>query len=78
MMGRASTAVLRFLYAAFVLLWVALAVRAAHQGNHQEAIAYAVVAVAWLIVVVSIVLRPSRGLSPRSRRGRGGGAPPGR
>ena len=78
MVGRASTAVLRLLYAAFVLLWVALAIRAAHQGDRQEAIAYAVVAVAWLVVVVSILLRPSSGLNPRSRRGRGGGAPPGR
>jgi hypothetical protein len=60
MVGRASTAVLRVLYAAFALLWVALAIRSAHQGDRQAAIAYAVVAVAWLVVVVSIVLRPSR------------------
>jgi hypothetical protein len=60
MVSRASTAVLRALYAAFALLWVALAIRSAHQGDHQAAIAYAVVAVAWIIVVVSIVLRPSR------------------
>jgi len=60
MVGRASTAVLRLLYAAFVLLWVALAIRSAHRGDHQEAIVYAVVAAAWLIVVVSIMARPSR------------------
>lgn len=60
MVGRASTAVLRLLYAAFALLWVALAIRSAHQGNREEATVYAVVAVAWVVVVVSIVLRPSR------------------
>jgi len=60
MVGRASTAVLRVLYAAFVLLWVALAIRAAHQGDRPAAIAYAVVGAAWLIVVVSIMMRPSR------------------
>ena len=60
MVGRVSTAVLRVLYVAFVLLWVALAIRAAHRGDRQEAVVYAVVGVAWLIVVVSIMMRPSR------------------
>jgi hypothetical protein len=60
MVGRASTALLRVLYAAFALLWVVLAIRSAHQGDRQAAITYAVVAAAWIIVVVSIMLRPSR------------------
>ena len=60
MVGRASTAVLRVLYSAFVLLWVVLAIRAAHQGDRQAAVVYAVVGAAWLIVVVSIMMRPSR------------------
>jgi hypothetical protein len=60
MVGRATTACLRVLYALLAVLWVALAIRSAHQGDREEAIAYAAVAVAWLVVVVSIVLRPSR------------------
>jgi hypothetical protein len=60
MVGRATTKALRVLYAAFALVWVALAIRSARAGNHQEAIAFGAVAVAWLVVVVSIMLRPSR------------------
>lgn len=83
MVGRASTAALRVLYAAFALVWVALAIRSAHQGRQQEAIALGALAVAWTGVVVWVLLRPTRwgrdgrGLTPRTRRGRGGGARPG-
>ncbi len=85
MVGRASTAALRVLYAAFALVWVALAIRSAHAGRQQEAIALGALAVAWTGVVIWVVLRPTsrwgregRSLTPRSRRGRGGGARPGR
>ncbi|MGH7747183.1 MAG: hypothetical protein ACREQ5_20865 [Candidatus Dormibacteria bacterium] len=60
MVGRATTAALRVLYAAFALAWVALAVRSARDGDRQEAVAFGAVAVAWLVVVVSIIMRPSR------------------
>jgi hypothetical protein len=44
MVGRATTAALRVIYAAFALVWVAFAIRSAREGNQQEAIVYAAVA----------------------------------
>ncbi|HEX3607569.1 MAG TPA: hypothetical protein VH134_16720 [Candidatus Dormibacteraeota bacterium] len=60
MVGRATTAALRVIYAAFALAWVALAVKSARAGNQQEAVVFAAVAVAWLGVVIWIALRPTR------------------
>jgi hypothetical protein len=60
MVGRATTAALRVIYAAFALVWVAYAVRSARDGNQQEAIVFAAVGAAWLGVVVWVLLRPTR------------------
>ncbi|MEA2615130.1 MAG: hypothetical protein QOE72_913 [Chloroflexota bacterium] len=60
MVGRATTAALRVIYAAFALVWVAFAIRSAREGNQQEAIVYAAVAAAWLGVVIWVLLRPTR------------------
>jgi hypothetical protein len=60
MVGRATTAALRVIYAAFALVWVAFAVRSARAGNQQEAIVFAAVGAAWLGVVVWVLLRPTR------------------
>jgi hypothetical protein len=60
MVGRATTKALRFLYAAFALVWVGLAIRSARAGDRLEAIAYGAVAFVWLVVVASIIMRPSR------------------
>lgn len=60
MVGRATTAALRVIYAAFALVWVALAVRSARAGNQQEAMVFGAVAAAWLGVVIWVVLRPTR------------------
>ncbi len=60
MVARATTAMLRVLYAAFALVWLALAVYSARRGDQQEAIAFGALAAAWVVVVVWIMLRPTR------------------